>query len=69
MIPRSSRPGGRVGGLNEEGDSGLEHGEVGAGEGAEVVEVALAVEVAREDGEDGHDDAHDGEGVGHCTRA
>ena len=28
--------------------------------------VALAVEVTREDGEDGHNDAHDGEGVGHC---
>ncbi len=44
----------------------MEHGEVGAGEGAEVVKVALAVEVAREDGEDGHDDAHDDKGVGHC---
>ena len=44
----------------------LKHREVGAGEGAEVVVVALTIEVAREDGKDGHDDAHDDEGVGHC---
>ena len=45
---------------------GLKHGEVGAGEGAEVVGVAVAEEVKSEDGEDGHDDAQDEEGVGDC---
>ena len=44
----------------------LEHGEVGAGEGAEVEVVAVCEEVEGDDGEDGHDDAQDEEGVGHC---
>ena len=45
----------------------LKHGEVCAGEGAEVVVVAVGEKVDGEDGEGCHDDAENEEGVGHCV--
>ena len=51
--------------IRRKGGRDLEHGEVGAGEGPEVVGVAGGVEVEGEDGEDGHHDAQDRERVGH----
>ena len=44
----------------------LKHGEVGARERAEVVGVGVGEEVEGDDGEDGHNNGHDKEGVGHC---
>ncbi len=47
----------------------LEHGEVGAGEGAEVVGVELGEEGAAEHRVDRHHDAQDQERVRHCRAA
>ncbi len=46
--------------------SRLEHGEEGAGEGPEVVRVAVREEIEGRHGEDGEEDAQYGQRVGHC---